>query len=163
MERTFFQQLREELMVAVRAVGNVGRLRLIGIVSRILGQFLLIFTLVLCVFALLAFASVAAINALSACMPVWAAALIMMGVYALLILLAVMLRRPLFIHPFIALMSKQLIASEEELELQALKAEHELELEQVRLQTRVDNATQEFNFYVSLFNRVRNAIFRRKK
>lgn len=163
MERTFFQQLREELMVAARAVGNVGRLRLIGIVSRILGQFLLIFTLVLCVFALLAFASVAAINALSACMPVWAAALIMMGVYALLILLAVMLRRPLFIHPFIALMSKQLIASEEELELQTLKAEHKLELEQVRLQTRVDNATQELNFYVSIFNRVRNAIFRRKK
>lgn len=160
MEKTFFEQLKEELIIGAKAVGNIGRLRLIAIISRILGLFLLIFTLVLCVFALLAYGSVAAINALSACMPVWGAALIMVGVFVVLILIAIALRRSLFINPFIRLMSDQLISSEEELALRQVQAEHEAELEAVRIQTRVENATRELNFYMSLFRRVREMFAR---
>ena len=158
MEKTFFEQLKEELLIAAKAVGNVGRLRLVAIVSRILGLFLLIFTLVLCIFALLAYGSVAAINALSACMPVWSSALIMVGVFVILMLIAIALRRTLFINPFIRLMTDQLIASEEQLALKEVHAVHEAELEAVRMQTRVENATRELNFYVSLYRRIRGAI-----
>ena len=52
MEQTFVDQIKEEATQYGKAVGEVGKLRMIGIASRVLGLFLLIFTLVLCVFAL---------------------------------------------------------------------------------------------------------------
>ena len=77
MENEIFEQIKNELTDYGKSVGEVGRLRLIGIVSHLLGLFLLIFTLTLCVLALFTFGSVAAIDAMAAYMPVWAAALIL--------------------------------------------------------------------------------------
>ena len=136
-----------------KALGEVGQLRLVGIISRVLGMFLLIFTLVLCALALFAFIAVALIDVLSSCVPVWAAALIVGSIYIVLILLAIACRKPLFIHPFIKLMTKQ-IRSEEELALKTIEAEHKAELAQVRITGEVENATREFNFVVSLFSRL---------
>lgn len=152
MENDFFESLKHELTACGKSLGEVGRLRLIGIVSRILGLFLLIFTVVLCVFALLAFASVAALNAMTNVMPLWAAALILGAVYVLLIIVVIACRKPLFIHPFIRLMSKQL-RSEEELALKTLEAEHQAELDYLRIENRVENATREVNFYISFIGR----------
>jgi len=156
MENEFFAQVKQEAETYGKALGNVGRLHLIGLVSRVLGLFLLIFTIVLCVFALLAVGTVVAISALAAYMPVWAAALIIGGVYILLIILAVVCRKQLFIHPFIALLSKQVIGTQDELNLETLKAEHEVALQTIRLETQVENATRELNFYATLLNRVWN-------
>lgn len=153
MEREVFEQLKSDVTACGESFGKVGQLRLIGIVSRVLGLFLMIFTVVLLVFALLAFGSVAAIDALSAVMPVWAAALIMGSLYVLLIAVAVACRKALFIHPFIRLMSKE-INTEEELALKTMEAEHKAEIQYIRLETKVENATRELSLYASLASRI---------
>lgn len=157
MENEVFNQIKDELTTYGKSVGEVGKLRLIGIVSRVLGLFLMIFTIVLCALALLTFGAVAAIDAMSAVMPVWAAALIISSIYVLLIAIAIVGRKPLFIHPFIALMAKQ-IRSEEELALKTMEAEHQAEIERVRIECHVENATRELDFYASLLSRVWNFI-----
>ena len=152
MENEFFNQVKEEVTEYGKSVGRVGKLRLIGIVSRVLGMFLLIFTVVLCVLALFTFGAVAAIDAMSACMPVWSAALIIGSAYIALIAIAIVCRKPLVIHPFIKLLSKQ-IRSEEELALRIMEAEHKAELQQVRMQCQVENATRELDFYAGMISR----------
>ena len=164
MEKDFFESLKQELTACGKSLSEVGRLRLIGIISRILGLFLLIFTVVLCVFALLAFASVAALNAMTNVMPLWAAALILGAGYILLIIVVIACRKPLFIHPFIRLMSKQL-RSEEELALKTLEAEHQAELDYLHIENRVENATREVNFYIAFIGRAwswLSALFHKK-
>ena len=153
MENEFFAQLKQELAEYGKALGVAGQLRLVGIISRVLCLFLLIFTLVLCTLAVFAFIAVALIDVLSSCLPVWAAALIVGSAYILLIILAIACRKPLFIHPFIALLTKQ-IRSEEELALKTIEAEHKAELARVRITGQVDNATRELNFFVNLFTRL---------
>ena len=108
METEFFNQIKGEITEYGKSLGEVGRLRLIGIISRVLGLFLLIFTLVLCALALFTFGAVAAIDAMSAYMPVWAAALIIGSAYIVLIIIAIAFHKPLFIHPFIKLLSKEI-------------------------------------------------------
>lgn len=154
MENGLLEKIKEEFSVYGKALGNAGRLRLIGAVSRVLGLFLLIFTIVLCSLALFTFIAVAATDAMAQCMPLWAAALIISCAYIVIIIAAVVCRRRLFIHPFIALLSKQLIGTQEQLDIATLKAEHEVEMQTVKLETRIDNATRELNFYTSLLARV---------
>ena len=141
MDNSFFAELKQELAEYGKALGEVGQLRLIGIISRVLGMFLLIFTLVLCALALFAFIAVALIDVLSSYLPVWASALIVGSIYVVLILLAIACRKPLFIHPFIKLMTKQ-IRSEEELALKTIEAEHKAELAQVRITGEVEGVNR---------------------
>lgn len=155
MENDFVSQVKSELTEYSKSLAEIGKLRLIGIVSRVLGLFLLILTVVLCAIGLFAFASVAAINALTACMPLWAAALILGAVFLLLIILAIVCRKPLFVHPFIRLMSNQ-IRSEEELALRTIEAENNAQLQRVKMEYRVQNATQQFHFVTSLIGKIWN-------
>ena len=157
MENEFFNQVKNEVTEYGKSLGKVGKLRLIGIISRVLGLFLLIFTIVLCALALFTFGAVAAIDIMAAYMPVWAAALIVGSVYLLLIVVAILCRKPLFINPFIKLLSKQ-IKSEEELALKTLEAEHQAQMRQVRIQYQVENATRELDFYAGLLSRAWEAI-----
>ena len=157
MENEFFNQVKEQITEYGKSLGEIGKLRLIGIISRVLGMFLLILTVVLCVLALFTFGAVAAIDAMSACMPVWAAALIIGSTYIVLMAIAIACRKPLFIHPFIKLLSKQ-IRSEEELALKTLEAEHKVEIQQVRMQCQIENATRELDFYAGLLSRAWNAL-----
>ncbi|MBQ2540602.1 MAG: hypothetical protein II551_03025 [Paludibacteraceae bacterium] len=153
MEQDFFDRLKSELTAYGESVGKVGELRLIGIVSRVLGLFLLIFTVVLCALALFTFGAVAAIDAMSRCMPVWAASLIIGSTYVVLIVVALVFRRQLFIHPFIKLLSKQ-ITTQEELALQTMEAEHKAEIQRVKMQCHVENATRELDFYANFLARI---------
>ena len=155
MENDFVSQVKSELTEYSKSLAEIGKLRLIGIVSRVLGLFLLILTVVLCAIGLFAFASVAAINALTACMPLWAAALILGAVFLLLIILAIVCRKPLFVHPFIRLMSNQ-IRSEEELALRTIESENNAQLQRVKMECRVQNATQQFHFVTSLIGKIWN-------
>lgn len=159
MENEFMAQVKQELEEYGKALGEAGRLRLIGIVSRVLGLFLLILTLLLCALALFTFAAVAVIDVLTKCMPLWAAALIVGSLYVVLIILAIACRKPLFIHPFIKLLSKH-IRSEEELALKMIEAEHKADVSRVRLYNHVENATREVTFYANLFSRAWDAILR---
>ena len=154
MENELFEKIKSEATVYGKAIGHVGRLHLIGLISRVLGLFLLIFTVILCVLALFTFGAVAAIDVMGNYMPVWAAALIIGSVYLVIILMAVLCRRQLFVQPFIALLSKHLIHTQEELDIETLKATHEVELQTVRIETRIENATRELDFYASLITRV---------
>ena len=154
MENELFEKIKSEATVYGKAIGHVGRLHLIGLISRVLGLFLLIFTVILCVLALFTFGAVAAIDVMGNYMPVWAAALIIGSVYLVIILVAVLCRRQLFVQPFIALLSKHLIHTQEELDIETLKATHEVELQTVRIETRIENATRELDFYASLITRV---------
>lgn len=157
MENKVFEQIKTELTDYGKSVGEVGRLRLIGIVSRVLGLFLLIFTLTLCLLALFTFCAVAAIDAMSAYMPVWAAALIIGSTYIVLVVIAIAGRKQLFIHPFIKMLSNE-IKTEEELALKTMEAEHHAEIQQIRMECQVENATRELNYYVNLFSRIWNFI-----
>ncbi len=157
MENDVFEQIKQEVSTYGQSMGEVGRLRLVSVVSRVLGLFLLIFTIVLCVFALLAFGAVAAIHALSACMPIWAASLIIGSIYIVLIAVTIMCRKQLFINPFIHLMDKQ-VHTEEELALKTMEAEHKAELQRVKMECEVDNATRELDFYANLLSRAWNFI-----
>lgn len=152
MGNEFFNQLKAEVTEYGKSLGNVGKLRLIGIISRVLGLFLLIFTVVLCGLAFFTFGAVAVIDILANYMPVWAAALIMGSAYVLLIAIVITCRKQLFIHPFIKLLSKQ-IRSEEELALKTMEAEHKAEIQQVRMQCHIENATRELDFYANLLSR----------
>lgn len=162
MENDFVSQVKSELTEYSKSLAEIGKLRLIGIVSRVLGLFLLILTVVLCAIGLFAFASVAAINALTACMPLWAAALIVGAVFLLLIILAIVCRKPLFVHPFIRLMSNQ-IRSEEELALRTIEAENNAQLQRVKMECRVQNATQQFHFVTSLIGKIWNLFVKKNK
>ena len=158
MENEMIEQLKQEASVFGKALENAGKWHLIGIISRVLGLFLLIFTLVLCVLALFTFGAVAAIDAMSFYMPVWAAALIMGSAYLLLIIIAISCRKPLFVNPFIRMLSKHVIGTQEELDLETLKAEHEVDLQKVKIETRVENATRELNLYANLISRAWNLL-----
>ena len=159
MENEFFNQVKNEVTEYGKSLGKVGQLRLIGIISRVLGLFLLIFTVVLCALALFTFGAVAVIDILANYMPVWAAALIIGSTYIVLIGIALACRKPLFINPFIKQLSKQ-IKSEEELALKTLEAEHQAQMREVRMRCQVKNATRELDFYANLISRVWKAIKR---
>jgi hypothetical protein len=152
MENDFFNQIKDEVTEYGKSIGKVGELHLIGIVSRVLGLFLLILTVVLCALALFTFGAVAVIDVLANYMPVWAASLIIGSTYVVLIIVALACRRQLFIHPFIKLLTKQ-IKTEEELAIKTMEAEHKAEIQRVRMECHVENATRELDFYASLLSR----------
>ena len=153
MENELFEEVKKEVTACGEAVGEVGKLRLIDLISRLLGLFLLIFTIVLLLSALFTFGAVAAIDILSNYMPTWAASLLIGSVYLVLIGVVLAFKKQLFIHPFIRLMSKQ-INTEEELALKTLEAEHKAEIQYIRLETKVESATRELNIYANLVSRI---------
>lgn len=159
MGNDFFALIKQELTEYGKSLGQYGQLRLIGIISRVLGMFLLIFTVVLCGLALFTFAAIALIDILANYMPVWAASLIIGSTYVVLIIVALVCRQKLFINPFIKLLSEQ-IETEEELIIKTAEAEHQAELQRVRMECHVENATREFTFYTNLLTRAWDAVKR---
>ncbi len=158
MENDFANHIKNELTDYGKSLGEIGKLHLVGLVSRVLGLFLLLFTIVLCAISLFTFAAVAVIDVLANYMPVWGAALVIGGTYVLIIIVAILCRKQLFIQPFIKLLTKQ-IRTEEELELKTLEAENNARLHRVRMECQVQNATRELTFYAQLIKRLWNAIF----
>lgn len=149
---SFVENMKEELTGYGKSMTEVGKLRLIGIISRLLGRFLLLLTVVLCVLALLAFVAVAVIDALSQVLPVWAAALIIGSIYLVLIVVAILCRKQLFVNPFIKLLSKD-IKSEEELAIETLEAEHEADLHMVEMKNNVRNFSRDMSVFARLLGR----------
>ena len=147
-----FNQVKTELTDYGKSVGEVGQLRLVSLVSHVLGLFLLIFTVVLCGLALFTFAGVAIIDILAQYMPVWAAALLIGSTYIIIIAIAFACRKQLFINPFIHQLTEQ-IKTEEELQLKTAEAEHKAELQRVRMECQVDGAIREMDFYAGLVSR----------
>lgn len=162
MANELVDQIKKEVSTYGASLGEVGKLRVIGIVSRVLGLFLLIFTVVLLALALLSFGAVAIIHALSNHMPLWAASLIIGAMYFLLLVLVILCRKALFVNPFIRLMTKQ-IATEEELERKTVEAEHQVELQTMRLSNQVETATQSISMAFGLVKRIWQFIVSKKR
>lgn len=165
MENDFLDQIKSELTEYGKSLGKVGELRLVGIISRVLGLFLFIFVVLLCLLAVITFAAVALIDVLSNYMAVWGASLIVGCGYLLIIVVAVACRKPLFINPFIKQLTQQ-IRTEEELELKTLEAENKAEVQRVRMEAEVDAATRELDFYLNLLSKgwqfLKNLLRRRR-
>lgn len=126
MDNDYLEQVQTDLKAYIKTQTTIGKLRLIGGISRVLGIFLLALTLILLLFALLSFLAVSAISALSIALPLWASALIMAAVYLLLILIAIVCRKQLFINPFVRRLSQILFAREkQEMEEELLRKEAE--------------------------------------
>lgn len=162
MDNDFIGQIKSEVSSYGQSLGEVGKLKLISLISRVLGLFLLMFIVMLLVFALLAFGAVAIIHSLTHHMPLWAAALIMGGMYLVLLAVVIACRKPLFVHPFIRLMTTE-IKTEEELALKTIEAEHKVELQSVRLNNEVANATQGLSLLLNLVGRLWRLLFAKKR
>ena len=153
MDQDVIGQIKNEVRTYGQSLGEVGKLRLIRLISRVLGLFLLMFIVLLLVFGLLSFAAVAILDTLSNHMPLWAAALALGGLYLVLIAIVIACRKPLFIHPFIRLMSTE-IKTEEELALKTIEAEHKVEMQSMRLDNQITGAVQYLNLIFSLAGRI---------
>ena len=126
MDNNYLDQVQTDLKAYVKTQMTIGKLQLVGGISRILGIFLLALTIILLLFALLSFLAVSAISALSIALPLWASALIMAVFYLLLILIAIVCRKQLFINPFVRRLSQIFFAREkQEMEEEQLRKEAE--------------------------------------
>lgn len=126
MDNNYLDQVQTDLKAYVKTQMTIGKLQLVGGISRILGIFLLTLTIILLLFALLSFLAVSAISALSIALPLWASALIMAAFYLLLILIAIVCRKQLFINPFVRRLSQIFFAREkQEMEEEQLRKEAE--------------------------------------
>ena len=126
MDNNYLDQVHADLKAYVKTQMTIGKLQLLGGISRILGIFLLALTIILLLFALLSFLAVSAISALSIALPLWASALIMAAFYLLLILIAIVCRKQLFINPFVRRLSQIFFAREkQEMEEEQLRKEAE--------------------------------------
>lgn len=126
MENEFFDQVKSDASAYIKTRTLLGKLRIIGGVSRVLGLFLLVLTAVLLVFCITALCSVAAIVALGYCMSTWAAALLVAAAYLLLLILAIVYRKKLFINPFVGLLSNIFFEAEgRQIEEERLRKEAE--------------------------------------
>ena len=126
MDNNYLDQVQTDLKAYVKTQMTIGKLQLVGGISRILGVFLLALTIILLLFALLSFLAVSAISALSIALPLWASALIMAAFYLLLILIAIVCRKQLFINPFVRRLSQIFFAREkQEMEEEQLRREAE--------------------------------------
>ena len=112
MANEFFDQVKADVSAYLQTQTIVSKLRIVGGLSRVLGLFLLLLTAILLLFSFAAFCGVAAVIGLSHCMPLWAAALLIGAVYIVLLVLAIIFRKPLFINPFVKLLSGIFFAKE---------------------------------------------------
>ena len=92
---------------------ELAKLTFLEKLARIIGLILFGLVVILLTFAIIGFGGIAAIFALSACMPTWAATLIIVAVWALLLCGAVTFRKQLFINPVLAAVSAILFAPRE--------------------------------------------------
>lgn len=79
--------------------------------SRLIGMLLFGLVLILLLFAIIGFGGLAAIYALSLCMPLWAATLIIVACWLVLLVAVICFRKQLFVNPIIAAVSAILFES----------------------------------------------------
>jgi hypothetical protein len=105
MENFNIEQVQSDLKSYARTQYDLLRLNAVSSLSRLLGYLLLAICVILLLFGILSFAAFAAIGAMASCMPVWAACLVMVGVFVVLIVVVALMRKRLFINPFVKRLS----------------------------------------------------------
>ncbi len=112
-KRSSLEQLIQDGKAYLQRRGDLCRLELVDKLSIVLGLFFTCLVVGLLLLAAVGYFSVAIVNSLSLCMPVWAACCIIGGVFVVLSVVAYLCRRPLFINPLIRLLSGILFHNEE--------------------------------------------------
>ncbi len=105
-----YKKLIEDSKSYLQTRYDLARLELLDKTSKILGIFILIIVALLVLFTAIAYFSVALVHLMSQCMPVSAACCILGGVMLIVLLVLYLLRRPLFINPFVKLLSSSLFS-----------------------------------------------------
>ncbi len=127
-DREEYEYLLADLQEYGRTRWEQAKLTLLDKVSRIAGLLLLGLAVILIVFALVAFGGVALISALSDCMPVWAASLIVAALWIILLVVVISLRRQLFINPMLAAIAAILFTGQPKRKLTVEKVQQESEM-----------------------------------
>lgn len=149
-------QILSEVETFAKAEYELARLRVIDNISRAVGLLLLSICLILVAFAVLAFCAAAAVVALGYCLPMWAACLIVGGVYLLLIPILIACSKPLFINPIVRKLSG--LKNSEELKYETLRAEGCAAVQRERINGHLRFAKAMYNYYTQLMQTAWSAI-----
>ncbi|MBP5477286.1 MAG: phage holin family protein [Paludibacteraceae bacterium] len=175
-DREEYEYLLADLQEYGKTRWEQAKLTVLDKVSRIVGLLLFGLTVILIVFVVVALGGVALISALSNCMPTWAAVLIVAGLWILLLVIVVCLRKRLFLNPMLAAISAILFARQpkrkltienvqqqsEMLAYKATEQEKNLQRETERIQRSWVGLFERFATVRSLLDRVIGRIFSRK-
>ena len=112
METLNTEQIQSDLKAYAKTQYDLLRLNMVGSLSRLLGSLVLIIAVILIVFAVLSFCAFAAIGALASCMPMWAACLIMAGIFIILMIVLIALKQRIFVNMFVKRLSAIFFASD---------------------------------------------------
>ena len=148
-EKNEMQELKELIRSEVenfaKAHYDVLRLRLIGNASHLIGSLLLTLCIILLSFAVLSFCAAAAVVALSICLPVWAACLIVGAFYLLLIFVLAACSKVLFVNPIVRKLSG--LKNSEELKCELLRAEGRAAVQRERVTGRLQLLRSLYSYY----------------
>ncbi|MGM9836890.1 MAG: phage holin family protein [Paludibacteraceae bacterium] len=112
MDEAQYQKIVEDSRAYLNTRYELLRLSLLEKLSRVLGLLLLALTVVLLLFAVLAFGALALVYVLAQWIPVWSAFLIIGAVFLLLLVLAFVCRKQWFINPIVGALSTILFADD---------------------------------------------------
>ena len=119
MDDAQWQKLIAECKAYLSTRYDLLRLSLLEKLSRIFGLVLMALVSILLVFTMLAFVTLALVFVLAQWVPMWAACLIMGGVFLLQLILAIVFRKRLFINPVVGALSAILFAQDDQTEKEA--------------------------------------------
>ena len=129
------QEQKEQILADVESLAKaeyeVARLQIAKNISYAVGSLLLTICLILIAFAVLAFCAVAAVLALSQCVPAWAACLIVGAFYFLLIPVLYACHKALFINPIVRKLTG--LKDCEQLAFETLRAEGNAAVQRERI------------------------------
>ena len=108
-----YKKLLEDSKSYLKTRYDLLRLELLDKLSLILGLLVLIIVALFLLLAAVAYFSVAIVGWMSACMPVSVACCILGGVLLVVLLVLYLLRRRLFIDPFVRLLSRKLFTPDD--------------------------------------------------
>ena len=157
------EQILSEVQAYAKAEYELARLQIINSVSHVVGSLLLTICIILVAFAVISFGASAAVFALSQHLPMWAACLIIGGVYLLMIPLLIGLGKFLFVNPIIKKMSG--LKDAEALQYETLRAEGRAAVQRERISAHVRIVQAIYVHYTQLAQTAWNAIrsiFRKK-
>ncbi|MBR1808040.1 MAG: phage holin family protein [Paludibacteraceae bacterium] len=109
-----YKKLLEDSKEYLKTRYDLLRLELLDKLSLILGLLVLIIVALFILLAAIAYFSVALVGWMAACMPVSVACCILGGVLLIILLAIYLLRRQLFIDPFVKLLSSSLFTPKDE-------------------------------------------------
>ena len=114
-----------------KAEYDIVRFHVVDYVSRMVGALFLAISILLIVFAILAFGAGAAVFALAQCMPTWAACLIIGGVFVILVPVVILGSTILFVNPVVRKLSG--LKNSEQLQMETIKAEGQVAVQKERI------------------------------